>query len=124
MNYRHSSSSYRLRSTNHIEVPLLAQWLLLFFVLGLLGLFFVYLKNQQHALGEQMRLVEQKAADLQAHHDALLAKVTLLTSRGSLQRKLDEKYLDLLPIAETSIARATPTRELGEAKNMKTASLH
>ncbi|MFZ4116645.1 MAG: hypothetical protein ACOYK6_08010 [Chthoniobacterales bacterium] len=123
MNHRHTQPSNRRRSSNRIEVPLLAQWLVLFFMLGLLGLFFVYLKNQQHALGEQTRLVEQKISELRAHHDALIAKVTLLTSRGALQRRLDEKYLDLVPISETAIARTTPSRALGEERIMRTASL-
>jgi len=123
MNRRLSPPSNRYRTNNGIEIPLLAQWLVVFFVIGLLGLFFVYLKNQQHAIGEQTRLVEAKMSELHAHHDALIAKVTALTSRGALQKRLDEKYLDLVPIAETAIARTTPARNLGEERTMRTASL-
>ncbi|KAB2643262.1 MAG: hypothetical protein DVB29_06325 [Verrucomicrobia bacterium] len=122
MNRLHTQPSNRRRTNNGIEVPLLAQWLVVFFMLGLLGLFFVYLKNQQHALGEQTRLVEQKITELRAHHDALNAKVTALTSRGALQRRLDEKYLDLIPITETAIARTNPTSNSSEEKAMRTAS--
>ncbi len=123
MNRRHTQLSNRRKANNGIEVPLLAQWLVVFFVIGLIGLFFVYLKNQQHALGEQTRLVELKISELRAHHDALIAKVTALTSRGSLQRKLDEKYLDLVPIPETAIARTTPSHASPEERAMRTASL-
>jgi cell division protein FtsB len=122
MNRRYTQPSNRRLENNGIEVPLLAQWLVVFFIIGLLGLFFVYLKNQQHALGEQTRLVEQKMTELRAHHDALTAKVTALTSRGALQRKLDEKYLDLIPITETAIARTNPLPNSGEDKTMRTAS--
>ncbi|MCF7728956.1 MAG: hypothetical protein K9M81_01170 [Chthoniobacterales bacterium] len=122
MNRRYTQPSNRRLENNGIEVPLLAQWLVVFFIIGLLGLFFVYLKNQQHALGEQTRLVEQKMTELRAHHDALNAKVTALTSRGALQRKLDEKYLDLIPITETAIARINPLPNSGEDKTMRTAS--
>ena len=123
MNRPLSQPSNRRRTNNGIEIPLLAQWLVVFFLIGLLGLFFVYLKNQQHAIGEQTRLVEAKMSELHAHHDALIAKVTALTSRGALQKRLDEKYLDLVPIAETAIARTTPARTLGEERTMRTASL-
>lgn len=123
MNHRHTQSSNRRRANNGIEVPLLAQWLIVFFMIGLIGLFFVYLKNQQHALGEQTRMVEQKVNELHAHHDALIAKVTALTSRGALQRRLDEKYLDLVQIPETAIARTTPSHASEEDRIMRTASL-
>lgn len=123
-NIRHSSHSNRRKASNGIEVPLLAQWLIIFFMIGLIGLFFVYLKNQQHALGEQTRMVEQKINELHAHHDALVAKVTALTSRGALQRKLEEHYLDLVQIPETAIARVTPTHSGQEDTIMRTASIH
>ena len=121
-NFRHKQHSNRRRANNGIEVPLLAQWLIIFFMIGLMGLFFVYLKNQQHALGEQTRMVEHKIIEMNAHHDALVAKVTALTSRGALQRRLDEKYLNLVQIPETAIARVTaPHRMQGD--EMMTASL-
>jgi cell division protein FtsB len=121
--YRHTQHANHRRANNGIEIPLLAQWLVLVFVMGLVGLFFVYLKNQQHALGEQTRVAEQKITELHAHHEALVAKITALTSRGALQRRLDEKYLDLVPIPETAIARMTPIHEEAEGKVMRTASL-
>lgn len=123
MNRPLAPSSNRRRTNNGIEIPLLAQWFVVFFMIGLLGLFFVYLKNQQHAIGEQTRLVEQKINELQAHHDALIAKVTALTSRGALQKRLEEKYLDLVPIAETAIARTSPSRASGVERAMRTAAL-
>lgn len=105
---RNVSHFNRRKATNGIEIPLLGQWLVILFMMGMAGLLFVYLKNQQHALGEQTRLVEEKVIQLRAHNDALVAKITGLTSRGALQRKLEEKYLDLIQIPETAIARLTP----------------
>lgn len=105
-NYRNTHHQHnRKKANNGIEVPLLTQWLVLFFVFGLSGLFFVYLKNQQHELGKQTRIVEAQLVGTRAHNDALMAKITALTSRGSLQHKLDEKSLDLVSIRETAIAR-------------------
>lgn len=117
------TSNNRRKANNNIEVPLLAQWVVIFFVIGLAGLFFVYLKNQQHALGEQTRVVEQKLIEMHAHNDALVAKITALTSRGVLQRRLDEKYLNLVQIPETAIARMTPEENAQVSRVMRTASL-
>ena len=123
MNNFRNTSNNRRKANNSIEIQLLGQWLVIFFVIGLGGLFFVYLKNQQHALGEQTRLVEEKLIDLRAHNDALIAKVTALTSRGALQRQLNEKYLDLVQISETAIARITPADASQDDRVMRTASL-
>lgn len=123
MNNFRNTHGNRRKANNSIEVPLLGQWLVIFFAIGLAGLFFVYLKNQQHALGEQTRLVEQKLVDLRAHNDALVARVMALTSRGALQRQLGEKYLDLVQIPETAIARITPAAASQDDKVLRTASL-
>ncbi|MBX9742240.1 MAG: hypothetical protein K2W99_01675 [Chthoniobacterales bacterium] len=121
--YQHSFHANHRRANNGIEVPLLVQWLMLVFMMGLVGLFFVYLKNQQHALGEQLRMVEQKTRELHAHEEALVAKITSLTSRGALQRRVEEHYVDLVPIPETAIARMNPIPIRGEQHTLQTAAL-
>lgn len=121
---RNTHHHNRKKANNGIEVPLLTQWLVLFFVLGLSGLFFVYLKNQQHAIGKQTRIIEEQLVGARAHNDALMAKITALTSRGSLQRKLDEKSLDLIPIRETAIARiSVPLPSQQDENVVRTAAL-
>lgn len=123
-NFRNTHHHNRKKANNGIEVPLLTQWLVLFFILGLSGLFFVYLKNQQHAIGKQTRIVEEQLVGTRAHNDALIAKITALTSRGALQRKLDERGLDLVPIRETAIARITsPLPSQRDQDVMRTASI-
>jgi hypothetical protein len=118
--HRHNSK----KVNNGLEIPLLTQWLILFFVLGLSGLSFVYLKNQQHAIGKQTRIVEEQLVGARAHHDALIAKITALTSRGALQHKLDERYLSLIPISATAIARISTPLPLSQDQDvMRTASL-
>lgn len=122
--FRNTHHHNRRKANNGIEVPLLTQWLVLFFVLGLSGLFFVYLKNQQHAIGKQTHLIEEQLVGARAHNDALIAKITGLTSRGTLQRQLDEKYFDLVPIRETAIARIAVPSSLEQGRDvMRTAAL-
>ena len=50
----------RRRTTNKIEVNFLAGWLVIIFLIGLGGLFFVYLKNQQHAVGKMQRSARRR----------------------------------------------------------------
>ncbi len=50
---------------------------------------FRLLKNQQHAIGDQTRRVEKQIAQVRAQNEVLLARVSVLSSRAALQRKLD-----------------------------------
>jgi len=112
----------RRRTTNRIEVNFLARWLMLIFVLGIAGLFFVYLKNQQHAVGNQTRVVEAKILEVEARNEAIKARITAMTSRGALQRRLDEGYIRLEPIRDTAIARVTPAVPAQPDGVLRTAS--
>ena len=56
----------RRRATNAIEVDFLARLIMLVCFLGLAGLFFVYLKNQQHAVGNQSRILEAEIRETEA----------------------------------------------------------
>jgi hypothetical protein len=98
----------RRRPTNSIEVNVLARWLALACLIALAGLFFVYLKNQQHSVGNQALVVDAAIRETEKANEALKARITVLTSRGALQRRLDDGYLRLQPIRDTAIARVTP----------------
>ena len=112
----------RRRPTNSIQVNVLARWIVALFFVGLAGLFFVYLKNQQHAVGDQARLVEAAISEIEAKNDALKARITAMTSRGALQRRLDDGYLRLEPIRDTAIARVTPPLPAEPDGVLRTAS--
>jgi hypothetical protein len=112
----------RRRPTNLIEVNFLARWLVVMFLVGLTGLFFVYIKNQQHAIGNQSRLVEAALGEIEARNEALKARITALTSRGALQRRVDEGFVQLEPIRDTAIARITPALPAETDGVLRTAS--
>ena len=112
----------RRRTTNTIEVNFLARALAVVFFVGLTGLFFVYLKNQQHAVGDQARTVESALREVDAKNDALKARITAMTSRGALQRRIDEGYIRLEPIRDTAIARITPASPAEPDGVLRTAS--
>jgi len=112
----------RRRTTNTIEVNFLAGWLVIVFLVGLAGLFFVYLKNQQHAVGNQCRLVESSLREEEARDEALKAKISSMTSRGALQHRLDDGYIALQAIRDTAIARVTPPAPAEVDGVLRTAS--
>ena len=112
----------RRRPTNSIEVNVLARWVVAVFFFGLAGLFFVYLKNQQHAVGDEARSVEYALREVEAKNEALKARITGLTSRGALQRRVDEGYIHLEPILDSAIARITPPQPAEPDGVLRTAS--
>jgi cell division protein FtsB len=112
----------RRRTTNSIEVNVLARWLVAVFFVGLAGLFFVYLKNQQHAVGDQARAVEAAIREIEAKNEALKAHITAMTSRGALQRRIEEGYIRLEPIPDTAIARIAPALPSEPDGVLRTAS--
>lgn len=112
----------RRRPTNSIQVDFLARWVVAVICIGFAGLFFVYLKNQQHAAGDASRMVEMAIRETEAKNDALKARITAMTSRGALQCRIDEGYIRLEPIRDTAIARITPALPAEPDGVLRTAS--
>jgi len=85
------------------------------------GLFFVYMKNQQFALADQIRQVEKKVASVRALNETLLARVTELSSRRVLQQRIAEGFIAMKPIQDNVIARLTPPSAAGRDGILRTA---
>lgn len=98
----------RRNQVNPIHLAPLARWLFLAIVVGACGLLFVYVKNQQHAIGEQTRQVEREIRETRALNEVLLARISSLSSRTELQRKIGYQLIALQSIQDHSIARLTP----------------
>lgn len=101
-------SSNRRKHANPIHVAPLFKWLTFAATVAACGLLFVYVKNQQHLLGEQTRGVERQIREVRAYNEVLLARISALSSRAELQRKLAQGLIALQPIQDHSIARLTP----------------
>jgi len=101
-------NSNRRKQVNPIHLTSLVCCLLVALFLGAGGLFFVYMKNQQFALAEEIRQIEKRIAAVRAQNESLLARVTELSSRRELQKKIDEKIIVMKPIQDNVIARLTP----------------
>jgi cell division protein FtsB len=90
-------------------------------ILLAVGLGFVYIKNQQFAIGEQIRQTERKIQQVRAENDVLLAKVTELTSRPALQARVKSGYIAVVNITSDNIARLTPPVQATEVGTLRTA---
>jgi len=116
------TAGHRSAHVNPIHLGSLTKWLLLAFAFSACGLLFVYVKNQQHFLGEQTRQAERGIREARAHNEVLLARISALSSRSELQRKLDQKFITLQPIRDTSIARLSPPALAGNDGVLRTAA--
>ena len=85
------------------------------------GLGFVYVKNQQFAIGEQIRQTERRIQQVRAENDVLIAKVTELTSRPALQARMKSGYIAVVNITSDKIARLTPPVQSTEVGTLRTA---
>lgn len=112
----------RRRATNVIEVGFVARLLVMVSLGGMAALFYVYIKNQQHAVGDLSRGAEAEYHEYEARNLALEARITAMTSRGYLQRKLDEGYLHLVAVRDTAVARITPATLAEPDGALRTAS--
>lgn len=94
-----------------------------FFLVPLLagGLSFVHLKNQQFALGEQIRQTERAIRETRSENEVLLAKVTSLTSRRALQERIASGFISVMPVSGDKIARLTPPAQDTETTTLRTA---
>ena len=90
--------------------------------LGALGLSYVYLKNQQFALGDEIRLTEKRIKQIRAENEVLLAKTTELSSRRALQQRMMNGSLHVVQISGDKIARLTPASAAMEDGVLRTAS--
>ena len=106
-----NTSENRRKQVNPVHFPSLIRWLLIALLCGSAGLVYVYIKNQQFALGEEIRQVERRIREIRAANEVLLARVTELSSRRTLQQRVAEGFISVKPIQDIAIARLTPPTE-------------
>ncbi|MEX1120097.1 MAG: hypothetical protein WEB60_15020 [Terrimicrobiaceae bacterium] len=110
------------RHSNPLHIAPLFRWLILAAVMGTSGLIFVYVKNQQHQLGVKTREVERQIVEEKALNEVLLARISSLSSRAELMRKLQQGFIVLRPIQDHAIARLTPPARAGAEGLSRTAA--
>ncbi|GAB4166067.1 MAG: hypothetical protein Fur0032_03230 [Terrimicrobiaceae bacterium] len=110
------------KQANPLDFGPLVRCLLFALAVGVAGLLYVYVKNQQHQLGQATREVERLIREERALNEVLLARITALSSRTELMRKLQLGTIALLPIQDHAIARLIPPTIVSGDEIARTAS--
>lgn len=103
------------RQNNRLQLAALLRWVVITVFLGVSGLSYLYLKNQLFTLGSHRRAMEQELRDLIAQNNVLENRVSSLTSFTALQRKMDDGFLKMIPIAEHVATHVRPQEVRGWA---------
>ena len=101
-------STNRRKQVNPVHMSTVIQYTVAAVVLAVAGLFYVHIKNQQFALGDEIRKVERRIREVRAGNEVLLARVTELSSRQALQKRIAEGIIKVQPIEGNVIARLVP----------------
>ena len=96
------------RQNNRLQFAALLRWVVITAFLGVAGLSYLYLKNQLFVLGTHRHAMEQELRDLIAQNNVLENRVASLTSFTALQRKMDDGFLKMVPMAEHAVAHVRP----------------
>ncbi len=92
------------RQNNRLQCAALLRWVVITVFLGVAGLSYLYLKNQLYVLGTQRTHMEQELRDLIAQNNVLEDRVSKLTSFSTLQHRLEDGFLKMVPISEHAVA--------------------
>ena len=101
-------STNRRKQVNPVQMSTVIQYVVAALILAAAGLFYVHIKNQQFALGDEIRKVERRIREVRAGNEVLLARVTALSSRQALQKRIAEGFIKVQPIEGNVIARLVP----------------
>jgi cell division protein FtsB len=104
----------RKKHTNPLPVGGIAKCVLALFLLGIFGLSYVAFKNQMHANGDNIEKLERELAELRTENEVVRARISKLSSRTSLQQRLDSGFISMTPIANERIVRLNVTSNRGE----------
>jgi hypothetical protein len=111
----------RRKQVNPVHLSSLIRWLLVAAFIGASGLGFVFIKNQQFALADQIRQTERRIANVRSQNETLLARVTELSSRRVLQQRIADGFISVKPIQDNVIARLTPPAQSAADGVLRTA---
>jgi len=99
----------RKKHVNSLPVHWLARSIFSAILVGVMGLGYVYLKNQQASTGDEMKNMERKLSDLMTQNEVLHGRISTLSSRTTLQRRVNEGFIKMIPVSENRIVRLNGT---------------
>ena len=95
----------RRKHTNPLPVGALARWVVGLFFLMILGLSYVAFKNQMHVNGGAIDKLERELTELKTQNEVVRARISSLSSRMHLQRRLDSGFISMVEITPDRIVR-------------------
>lgn len=116
-----NSSFQTGKKSNPVQIGKTFQYIASAIVLGMIGLSFVYIKNEQFALGEKIRITEKKIIEVRAENEVLLARITEFSSRRVLQQRASNGFISVVQITGEKIARLSSPVPATEDGILRTA---
>lgn len=98
--------------THNFDAGLVIRLLLFVALFAGAGLGFVFIKIQQHKLGEQTRTIEARINELHAYNHVLRSELSTMTSHAQIRDAMAEGMIALVAISDQHIARLS-TPEMG-----------
>lgn len=97
-----------MKSSGHdTALPLgpLMRWLVLVVFVGLLGLCYVHMKHKLKVDGDRCRDLEVALAALDEKLQVAGNEIMRLTSRPELERRRQEKWIEMIPLQDSHLNR-------------------
>ncbi len=105
-----------------IELGFIVRCVTIALMLAATGVAFVYVKNQQHALGMETSKIEAELKDLRAYNQVLEAEVTTLSSHARINELVAKGDVALVPISGQYVARLAPPAHAIATGEIRTAA--
>ncbi len=99
----------RRKHANTIPVASLARWIVAAVFMGIAGLSYVYVKNQLHVTGSELKALERQLTEIESETELARSKVSALSSHSALQRRLKEGFIKMVPVSDDRIVRLNTT---------------
>jgi hypothetical protein len=91
--------------THNFDAGLVIRLVLFVALFAGAGVGFVFVKIQQHALGEQTRTIEASINELHAYNHVLRSELSTMTSHSHIRQAMGEGMIALVGISDQFIAR-------------------
>ena len=106
-------SRNRRRNQNQVPIGAFSPWMVIALVALVGGLSWVYLTNQRHTRGNEIKDLERQLATLRLDNEALRTKIATLSSRPALQRRMNEGFIKMVPITQDRIVQLNSSQSSG-----------
>jgi hypothetical protein len=113
-------SRNRMRNSQSLHWMGVLKWILILGVVSILGLSYMFCKNQNMRLADETRQLRLKLDSIERHNTALALDLEMLKSPALLKRRLAQMHSTLVPLyAPAMIAHVT--RMEGQSVRMRLA---